>query len=100
MHIISLKMLRDFWHRHPKTEQPLRNWHTVAEQLRFSDFADLKQSFGSADYVPPYTVFDVAGNNYRVIVVVLYRDGKMFVRWVMTHWEYDNWCMLYRKGKV
>lgn len=65
----------------------MRNWHTVAEYLRLSDFADLKQSLGSADYVPLYTVFDVAGNNYRVIVVVRYRDGKMFVRWVMTHLE-------------
>jgi mRNA interferase HigB len=67
---------------------------------RLADFADLKQSFGSADYVPPYTVFDVGGNNYRVVVIVRYRDGKMFVRWGMTHREYDNWCKLYRKGKV
>ena len=100
MHIISLKMLRDFWHRHPEAEQSLRNWHTVAENSRFADFADLRQSFGSADYVPPYTVFDVGGNNYWVVVIVRYRDGKMFVRWVMTHREYDDWCKRYRKGKV
>ena len=48
----------------------------------------------------PYTVFDVGGNNYRLVTVVRYRDGKIFVRWVMTHREYDNWCKLYRKGKV
>jgi mRNA interferase HigB len=40
--------------------------------------------------VSPYTVFDVGGNNYRVITVVRYRDGKIFVRWVMPHREYDN----------
>ena len=100
MHIISLKMLRDFWKKHPEAEQPLRNWHTVAEHSRFTVLADLKRSFGTADYVPPYTVFDVAGNNFRVVVLVRYRDGKMFVRWVMTHREYDDWCKLYRKGKV
>ncbi len=100
MHIISLKMLRNFWKKHPEAEQPLRNWHAVAEHSRFTDFADLKQSFGSADYVPPYTVFDVGGNNFRVVVIVRYGDGKMFVRWVMTHREYDDWCKLYRKGKV
>lgn len=100
MHIISLKMLRDFWKKHPEAEQPLRNWHTVAEHSRFTDLADLKCSFGSADYVPPYTVFNVAGNNFRLVVLVRYRDGKMFVRWVMTHREYDEWCKLYRKGKV
>lgn len=100
MHIISLKMLRDFWRKHPEAEQPLRNWHSVAEHSRFVEFADLRLTFGSADYVAPYTVFDVGGNNYRVIAVVRYRDGKIFVRWVMSHLEYDNWCKLYRKGKV
>jgi mRNA interferase HigB len=100
MHIISLKMLRDFWQKHPVAEQALRNRHTVAEHSRFIDFADLRQSFGSADYAAPYTVFDVGGNNYRVVAIVRYRDGKIFVRWVMSHREYDNWCKLYRKGKV
>ena len=100
MHIISLKMLRDFWKKHPEAEQPLRNWHIVAEHSRFTDFTELTQSFESADYVPPYIVFDVGGNNFRMVVIVRYRDGKIFVRWVMTHREYDNWCKLYRKGKV
>jgi mRNA interferase HigB len=100
MHIISLKMLRDFWQKHPEAEQPLRNWHTVAEHSRFVDFADLRQHFGSADYVAPFTVFDIGGNNYRIIAVVRYRDEKIFVRRVMSHKEYDKWCKLYRKGKV
>ncbi|MBK6905577.1 MAG: type II toxin-antitoxin system HigB family toxin [Rhodocyclaceae bacterium] len=100
MHIISLKTLREFWRKHPEAEQSLRNWHTVAENSRFTDLNDLKRSFGAADYVSPYTICDVGGNNFRVVVVVRYRDGKIFVRWVMTHREYDNWCKLYRKGKV
>ena len=100
MHIISLKMLREFWRKHPEAEQVLRNWHCVAERSRFADFADLRRCFASADHVAPYTVFDVGGNNYRVITVVRYRDGKIFVRWVMSHRDYDNWCKDYRKGKV
>jgi mRNA-degrading endonuclease HigB of HigAB toxin-antitoxin module len=42
MNIISLKMLGDFWKKHPEAEPPLRNWHTVAEHSRFTDLADLK----------------------------------------------------------
>lgn len=78
----------------------MRNRHTVAEHSRCVDFASLRQSFASADYAAPYTVFDVGGNNYRIVAVVRYRDGKIFVRWIMTHREYDNWCKLYRQGKV
>ena len=93
MHVISLKMLREFWSRHPAAKQSLRNWHTVAEHSRFADFADLRQSFGSADYVPPYTVFDVGGNKYRLIAAIHFNRGKVFVRHVLTHAEYDteNW---------
>ena len=100
MHIISLKVLREFWGKHPEAEQPLRHWHTVAEHSRFADFMDLRRTFGGADYVAPYTVFDVGGNNFRIVVIVRYRAGRIFVRWVMTHREYDDWCKLYRKGKV
>lgn len=63
-------------------------------------YQDVREFFNSADYVPPYTVFDVGGNNYRVVVIVRYRYGKVFVHKVMTHREYDDWNKLYRKGKV
>lgn len=100
MHVISLGMLRDFWTKHPEAERSLRTWHAVAERGRFTDFLDLRRTFGTADYVKPFTVFNIGGNNYRAIVVVRYRDGKMFVRWVMTHREYDHWCKVPRKDKV
>lgn len=60
----------------------------------------VRQFFNSADYVPPYTVFDVGGNNYRVVVIVRYRFKKVFVQHVMTHRGYDDWNKLYRKGKA
>lgn len=50
--------------------------------------------------MPPYIVFDVGGNNYRVVVIVRYKFKKVFVQKVMTHREYDDWNKLYRKGKV
>lgn len=99
MHIISIKMLREFWKNHPEAEKTLREWHTIVEQLDLKDFAHVREVFNSADYVPPYTVFDVGGNNYRLVVIVRYRFKKVFVHKVMTHREYDDWNKLYRKGK-
>lgn len=100
MHIISLKMLRTFWDLHPEAETVLRAWHTVLEQSELDNFAGLKAAFRSADYAAPYTIFDVGGNNYRVITVVRYRASKVFIRWVMTHRQYDQWNKLYRKDEV
>ncbi len=77
-----------------------RQWHTLVENIDFRDFDHVKEFFNSADYVPHYVVFDVAGNNYRVVVVVRYRAKRVYVREVMTHAGYDKWCKLYRKGKA
>jgi mRNA interferase HigB len=99
MHIISIKMLREFWQKHPEAEKVLCEWHSIVEHVEFRDFSHVREFFNSADYVPPYTVFDVGGNSYRLVVVVRYRFGKVFVHKVMTHREYDDWNKLYRKGK-
>lgn len=85
MHIISLKALRAFWEKHPEAEAPMRHWHTVVERTTFTDFSDLRQTFGSVDYVAPFTVFNVGGNNYRVIAAVHYQGAKVYIREVLTH---------------
>ena len=100
MHVISLKALRIFWAIHPDAEQPLRKWHGIFAKTDFASFNHLHETFRSADYVRPYTIFNVGGNNYRVITVVRYQDHKVFIRWVQTHREYDEWCETYRKGKT
>ena len=100
MHIISIKMLREFWQKHPAAEKVLREWHSTVEHIDFKDFNRVRETFNSADYVSPYTIFDIGGNNYRVVVIVRYRFKKVFVHKVMTHREYDDWNKLYRKGKV
>ncbi len=48
----------------------LREWRTAVEHAEFKDFNHIREMFNSADYVPPYTVFDIGGNNYRLVVVV------------------------------
>lgn len=99
MHIISLRALRTFWEKHPEAQAPMRHWHTVVEGTAFADFNDLRQTFPGADYVAPYTVFNVGGNNYRVIAAVHYRGAKVYVRLVLTHREYDDWNKQQRRGK-
>lgn len=100
MHIISLKALRDFWQKHPVAEKPLKNWHAVIEHSQLDNFNHLKQIYNSVDYVKPYTIFDVAGNNFRLITVVHYNIEKIYVRHVFTHAEYDDWNTLFKQGKV
>ena len=78
----------------------LAHWSKVANAARATQFSELKALFRSADYVRPYTVFNVGGNNVRVIAVVNYAARRVAVRWVLTHSEYDKWSSSHRKGKV
>jgi mRNA interferase HigB len=91
MHVISRRALREFWERHPPAKLPLAAWFRVFETTGFANFTALKRIFRSADYLAPYTIFDVGGNKYRVIAVIHYNRQRVYVRHVFTHSEYDEW---------
>ena len=90
MHVISKKALAVFWQRHREAEKPLRTWYSIAKKTRFENFAHLKKSFGAVDKVKDHTVFDIGGNKWRVIAIVHYATGKIYIRAVLTHDEYSR----------
>lgn len=92
MRIISKAALVQFWKIHPEAESKLQAWYKALSKCSARDYNELKQTFSTADYVPAkYTVFDVGGNTYRVIVVLHYDRQIAFVREVLTHTEYNKW---------
>jgi len=90
MHVISQKKLREFWQQWPEAEWPLRAWHRVAEQATWETFAHVRETYPSADQVGRCTVFNVGGNKFRLVVLIHFNRGKVYVRHVMTHEEYDR----------
>jgi mRNA interferase HigB len=91
MHVISRPTLIRFWKKHPDTETPLRVWFKKVEQARWKSINDLKADFPTADYVGNNRmVFDIKGNNYRIVVLVFFVGQKVFIRFVGTHAEYDK----------
>lgn len=76
---------------HPDAEQPLRIWHDEAKKADWSSFQDIKKQFRSASIVGnDRVVFNIKGNDYRLVVLVLFRKRKMFIRFAGTHKEYDK----------
>ncbi len=90
MHVISLKKLRDFWNLHQQAESPLRNWYSIVGKTNFEGFSDLRKTFPSVDKVNELYVFNIGGNNYRLIVAIHFNVQKIFIRHVLTHAEYDR----------
>lgn len=98
MHVISQKKLLEFLNKHPEAKQRLLAWHKTMEACHAQDFNELKQTFNTADYVPErYTVFDVGGNEYRIVAVVIYDIQRVYLRLVGTHVEYNKWSKENRK---
>ena len=91
MRIIALKALRDFWERHPQAEVPLRAWHAIASRADWRSPADVKTAYRAASLLGGNrVVFNIKGNDFRLVVAVHYNRGLIFVRFVGTHQQYDR----------
>jgi mRNA interferase HigB len=90
VHVISRKKLLEAAIRHAEITVPLDVWYRVARKAEGRSLAQIRQSFPSADAVGKYTVFNIKGNSYRLIVEINYRTGRIFVRHIFTHAEYDK----------
>ena len=99
MHIISKTALEVFWLKHPNARVPLGTWYRLMRTSSFDTFLEVKRVFNSADYVSPYVVFDVGGNNFRIVSVIHFNRQKLYVREVFTHAEYDRWNKIHRSQK-
>jgi len=99
MRVISRRALREFWEKHRAAEEPMAVWFRLMDSCNFNDLSAVKRVFGTADYVAPYTVFNVGGNKYRVITSIHYNRRRVFIRDVFTHPEYDRWTEQIRKRK-
>jgi mRNA interferase HigB len=90
MRVISRKALRVFCTEHPEAESPLEAWYRVAKHAEWKTFADVRSVYASADQVGKFTVFNIGGNKYRLIAVIHFDGGRVYVRHVLTHKEYDD----------
>jgi mRNA interferase HigB len=78
-------------HRGSGLDKSLAFWQKVVSDAQWKHFPDLKNTWSSADYVPPDTVFDLKGNDFRVIALVNYPMHAVNVSAVLTHSEYNKW---------
>ena len=90
MHIISRKMLREFWQRHPDSETALARWFKIVRQSEFGSFQDLRAFFPSADKIGDLVVFNIGGNKYHLIAAVHFNRGKVYIRHVLMHEDYST----------
>jgi len=90
VHIISRKALKMAVTRHADLEVPLDTWYRNAKKAQWKSLTDVRRTYPYADLVGKYTLFNIKGNEYRLIVTINYQTGRVFIRHVLTHAEYDR----------
>ena len=91
MRIYVKATLREFWERHPDAEPALQDWYKVTQQASWDTPAAIMARYPNASILRNNrVVFRIKGNAYRLVVEVNYRTGRVFIRFIGTHAEYNR----------
>lgn len=93
MRIVSHRKLKEFYETkvHEDSRVALERWYDITEKAEWKSLSDIKVDFPATDYVGnQHYVFNIKGNNYRLIVVIKFTIGYIYIRFVGTHQEYDK----------
>lgn len=91
MRIISRKALREFWEKHTDARKALEAWYADTKQANWNNPSDIKDVYRNASFVAhDCIIFNIKGNRYLLVVVVIYKHSIVYIRFVGTHSEYDK----------
>lgn len=91
MRIIAERTIREYYEKNPLSKAALEDWVRIVKKSQWSCFADIKATFNSVDMVGnQHYVFNVKGNDYRIIVVIKFIPKFVLIRFIGTHSEYDK----------
>ncbi len=91
MIITNRIVLDEFICKHADAVKPVVKWLVEVENAQWTSFVDVKNTFRSADYVGnDRVVFDIKGDNYRFVTIIIFMDEVVNIRWAGTHGEYDK----------
>jgi len=97
MRIIARRTLREFvearrgYKDHSALKAALDAWFDEAKKARWSSAADVKRSYATASIVSgDRVVFNIKGNNYRLVVAVDFEKGIVWIKWIGTHRDYNK----------
>ncbi|HEX9720722.1 MAG TPA: type II toxin-antitoxin system HigB family toxin [Ramlibacter sp.] len=90
MRVIALKNIRDFCVRQPQAAQALKAWTQEARSASWKSPQDIKKRYSSASFLGRNrVVFNIKGNEYRLVVAVAYQFEAVYIKFIGTHAQYD-----------
>lgn len=91
MRIIAKNTIVEYYTKNPQAKSALTEWYVKTEKAEWRSLVDIKQTFNSVDYVGnQHYVFNIKGNDYRLVVVVKFTPKNVYIRFIGTHAEYER----------
>ena len=91
MRVIAKRILRDFWEKHEDCEQQLKSWFREIQKSNWENPNQVKEEYPSASILNNNrVVFNIKGNNYRLIVKISFEYQMVWIRFIGTHGEHDK----------
>ncbi|HXM17857.1 MAG TPA: type II toxin-antitoxin system HigB family toxin [Candidatus Tumulicola sp.] len=90
MLVVGAAVLEEYAITYPDAKRQLKTWLTVAEGAAWSNIIELRKTYPQADYVKPYTVLNIKGNNYRLITIIDYQRQLINIEQFLTHSSYNK----------
>lgn len=91
MVIISKTTIKEFAKKYPNAKEPLSRWYEIVKKADWSSFAEMRQDINSVDVVGrDRNVFNIKGNDYRLIALILFSTRTVFILWIGSHKAYDK----------
>jgi len=91
MRIVTFARIKEYIEQHPDADIPLRDWYRKTERCEWRNASDVKQTFNSVDSIGNNRfIFNIKGNDYRLIAIIIFASQKIYIRFIGTHKEYDK----------
>ena len=91
MRIVTFTKIKEFTGKHASSDVALRDWYLKYKRGEWNTLSDIKQTFNSVDYVGNNRyVFNIKGNDYRLVAIIIFASKKVYIRFIGTPSEYDK----------
>jgi len=89
--IISQRIINEFAKQYPLAAEPLNRWYKQVAEADWQNFNETKQTFNTTDFIGnDRYVFDIGGNNYRLVAMIHFKKRTLYIRFIGTHLQYDR----------
>ncbi|MBS9767717.1 MAG: type II toxin-antitoxin system HigB family toxin [Flavobacteriaceae bacterium] len=91
MRVVTPRKISEFGKQYADAKVALNNWYATVKKCEWDNLSDVRNTFNTVDYVGNNRfVFDIKGNHYRLVAIIIFASKKLYIRFIGTHKEYDK----------